>query len=89
MYRDLPNGTWITFGGLTPETTDVEVQAYLAAAGIEVSLERISVSARYDRAASIVSLPQSEIQSLVERATGDVPLNGRVPKIVVPSKSNR
>jgi hypothetical protein len=89
MYRDLPDGTWVTLGNLAPETTDVEVQAYLATAGIELPLERISVSMHSSVAASIISLPKSEIQSLVERATGDVPLKGRVPRIYIPQNSKR
>lgn len=78
MRKALPDGAWVAFGGIAPETTDEELQAYLLKAGIELPLERISISVGKGGtgALAIVSLPRSEIVELVRRAIGSEKLRG-------------
>src|SRR5258706_225781 len=70
MRKQLPSGDWISFQKLSAETTDVDVQAFLAEKGIELPLERISVDCTTDgrKAYAIISLQRSHIVDLVWRA---------------------
>ncbi len=82
----LPNGQFVFFGNVPWESTAADVQAYLFEAGIEVGLERISMRNHPDdfRASAVVSLPGSEIASLVARAIFERPLLGRVLRVSCP-----
>lgn len=84
--KRLPNGTWISFGNLAPDTTEEEIQTYLFDAGIELPLDRIAVSVDRDgmRALAIVWITKAEVFSLVERAVGPAKVHGRTPKLFMP-----
>jgi hypothetical protein len=87
MKPKLPNGDWITFVSLNRETTAVEFQQYLLSAGIDIPLNRISVSADRSKteATAIVSFQRSDILSLVQRAISKSAVRGRKPKLFVPA----
>lgn len=81
----IPNGTWIFFGNVPYEATPADIQAFLAEAGIDVGLERISMRNHEDvRASAVVSLPGSEVASLVARAIYERPLMDRVLRVSCP-----
>ncbi len=89
MRKQLPSGDWISFQKLSAETTDVDVQAFLAEKGIELPLERISVDCTTDgrKAYAIISLQRSHIVDLVWRAIGDDKLRGHAVVPVIPQNA--
>lgn len=82
----IPSGTWIFFGNVPHECTAADVQMFLADAGIEVTHDRISMRNHEGdfRASAVVSLPGSEVASLVARAIDNRPLQGRVLRVSCP-----
>lgn len=82
MDHKLPNGQWIFFGNVAYEATAEDVQKFLAEAGITVGLDHIRMNNREGyRASAVISLPSSEIATLVERAIGPNPFMGRELRI--------
>jgi hypothetical protein len=83
---ELPNGQWIFFGNFPYEATPEQFQAYLLAAGIEVSLDRIKIKPQGvdGQCAALISLPASEVATLVWRATNNEPFGGRELRIMCP-----
>jgi len=82
----IPNGTWVFFGNVPHEATSADVQAFLLEAGIDVGPERISMRNHEGdfRASAVISLPGSEVASLVARAIYERPLMGRVLRVSCP-----
>jgi hypothetical protein len=82
----LPNGYWVFFGNVPHEATELDLQLYLAQAGIDVGLDRISMknSMEDHRASALVSLPASEVCALVERAVYGRKFKGRDLRITSP-----
>ena len=90
MKKQLPPGDWITFVGLTLQTTDEEFQTFLADCGLNVPVEHISISAGQSgrSAGAIISLSREDVCNLVHRALLDEngqtkTLNGRevIPQV--------
>jgi hypothetical protein len=90
MYKNLPNGNWISFGNIDPAATDEEFQTYLYDAGIEMPIENISVSVHRSnmRAAAVVSFSREQVMNLVERAVQGLAIRGRTPNIFIPEIPN-
>ncbi len=73
MKKQLPPGDWITFVGLTLQTTDEEFQTFLADCGLNVPVEHISISVGQSgrSAGAIISLSREDVCNLVHRALLD------------------
>jgi hypothetical protein len=82
----LRKGSWVTLNSVTSGTTPDEVRVFMAEAGVYLTLDEILITehliGRNTYAQVIISLRNSEISNLVERAIGPLQLNGSSPHVV-------
>lgn len=93
--KSLPNRSWISFCGLHKDTGEADLQAALAAAGVQVDLKRISVVADDDHrtAYAVISLSREHTRKLLQRALmnpdgSPVKLHGRDLAPLIPNRAN-
>lgn len=91
----MPQGSWLSFCGLHKNTSDTDIQAALADAGVSVGLDRISVTTDDDHrnAYAVVSLSRAHTQKLLQRALlnpdgSPVKLFGRDLAPLIPNRAN-
>jgi hypothetical protein len=87
-WKEMPEGTWIWFGGLPVDITDETLSAYLRERGLEIGPERIGVR-RFDQsthtptAGAMVSIPREEVLIMLDWVTNRAPIDGKVPRLEV------
>lgn len=94
VFRYLPVGCWINFGNFPFEASNEDFQAWLRERGIDLPIERISVSRDGHRILAVISIenPNDEaagpiFNEVVNRIDGD-PFMGRELHIFCPKAAN-
>ena len=70
LPKELPSGAWLTIRSLPHETTEEQLQEWLADCGIELPLDNIVVvKPHWKYAQAVVSLGNTHVADLFRRAT--------------------
>ena len=95
MRKTLPQGSWFSFCGLHPNTTNEDLQSALAEAGVELDVDRISITNDGTQRSSyaVISLSRADVQKLLARALLNddglpVKLFGRSLSPLIPRNAN-
>jgi DNA phosphorothioation-dependent restriction protein DptG len=76
--KHIPKGFWVYMNRLPAGTTDEKLRVWLAALGIDIPIENISVRLRRDGdMGAVVNYPQDVAVRLLNWAIGDQKLAGR------------
>jgi hypothetical protein len=89
MKNSLPRGQWFTLTGVDPAATEDEIQEMLADCSIDVPIENIALGSTIlnGTTVAIVSLPDNELCTLMQRAISQTPFKGKLLKVLRPRRS--
>lgn len=87
--KRLPSGSWISFRGLAPETSEQDLSDLIAArTGVVVPVEHIAVNEYHGNAAgAIVSFSNEHLRDILRWALQDETLHDRPLQVVTPERA--